>query len=302
MDQLTDFPDKECEKRGYLSGQFRLFHLKDPVRTAIGYHYHDFDKIIIFLDGSSSYAIEGSSYELEPGDIVIVPHYSIHRPEPQLNKNYDRIILYLSPEFLASGPWAHSNLSALLTRAAESHSYVLRLPSIKKSLLSETLRRLEESCKEEDFADELLRSLLLLEFLVYLNRAALSGEAKCLPSACRNATVLSIMRCIQENLTDDLTIDYLAARFFMSRSHIMHLFKRETGYTIGGYISEKRLLMARELLDSGLTVTEICYRCGFKNYSAFLRAYKKAFGKPPVKKQNLLSSSVSLPSSVPEFI
>ena len=66
-----------------------------------------------------------------------------------------------------------------------------------------------------------------------------------------------------------MTIDGLASRFYMSRAHMMRLFKRETGYTIGGYINEKRLLTARQLLDQGLSVTECCYRCGLKIMTLF---------------------------------
>ncbi|MFR8839349.1 MAG: AraC family transcriptional regulator [Clostridium sp.] len=47
------------------------------------------------------------------------------------------------------------------------------------------------------------------------------------------------MQFIHDNSDSDLTIDGLASRFYMSRAHMMRLFKRETGYTIGGYINEK---------------------------------------------------------------
>ena len=70
-------------------------------------------------------------------------------------------------------------------------------------------------------------------------------------------------------------------RSYLSRYHLMHLFKQATGYTIGNYITEKRLLLARDLLRSGTPVTSVCFDCGFKNYSTFSRAYKKYFESTP---------------------
>ena len=61
----------------------------------------------------------------------------------------------------------------------------------------------------------------------------------------------------------------------------MHLFKQETGTTLASYIAAKRLLYARELLENGCSITEACYNSGFKNYSTFLRAYKKFFQETP---------------------
>lgn len=69
------------EKRGYLNSDFRLFHLTDTKKQDFEYHYHDFDKIIIFIRGRVTYRIEGQAYELQPYDIVLVSHNDIHRPD-----------------------------------------------------------------------------------------------------------------------------------------------------------------------------------------------------------------------------
>jgi AraC-like DNA-binding protein len=61
----------------------------------------------------------------------------------------------------------------------------------------------------------------------------------------------------------------------------MHTFKEQTGYTIGSYLSTKRLLYAKELIVAGKPITEVCFTCGFRNYSTFSRAYKKSFGESP---------------------
>ena len=143
------------------------------------------------------------------------------------------------------------------------------------------LIRLEKACREDGYAKELYCRILFLEFMIHLNRAASGSHLEYVSTSPSSEKVLEIMRYISENPSADFTIDSLASRFFLSKFHMMRLFKQETGYTINSYINEKRLLMAKELLGRNLPVTEVCFRCGFRNYAAFLRAYKKNFGENP---------------------
>ena len=52
---------EQYEKKGYLNSEFRLFHLTDQETKEVDYHYHDFDKITIFIRGKVNYMIEGRS-------------------------------------------------------------------------------------------------------------------------------------------------------------------------------------------------------------------------------------------------
>jgi AraC-like DNA-binding protein len=61
----------------------------------------------------------------------------------------------------------------------------------------------------------------------------------------------------------------------------MRQFRQETGTTVHLYITQKRLVKARELIDSGMRATEACYRCGWRSYSSFTRAYNKHLGTTP---------------------
>ena len=86
---------------------------------------------------------------------------------------------------------------------------------------------------------------------------------------------------IDSHLTEDLDIDALAEAFFISKYHMMRLFRQETGFTIHTYLSQRRLLNARGLIEGGMRATEACYRSGFRSYSSFTRAYGKHFGTTP---------------------
>ena len=269
------------EKRGYLDREFRLFHLSACLPGDISYHYHDFDKVLIFLRGDVDYVIEGRSYHLNPYDIVLVGHHSIHKPLLRSGDVNERIVVYLSPGYVDSFRTENCDLSRCFKDAREHCSDVLRISSLKISSLYESLIRLEKACREDGYAKELYCRILFLEFMIHLNRAASGSHLEYVSTSPSSEKVLEIMRYISENPSADFTIDSLASRFFLSKFHMMRLFKQETGYTINSYINEKRLLMAKELLGRNLPVTEVCFRCGFRNYAAFLRAYKKNFGENP---------------------
>ncbi len=104
-------------KKGYLNSEFRLFHLTDQETREVEYHYHDFDKITIFIKGNVNYMVEGKSYELIPYDIVLVKHNDIHRLIVDNSTVYERIIVYISPNFINAYQTDSYDLSLLLSES-----------------------------------------------------------------------------------------------------------------------------------------------------------------------------------------
>lgn len=269
------------EKRGYLNSDFRLFHLIDTKKQDFEYHYHDFDKVIIFIQGNVTYRIEGCSYKLDPYDILLVSHNDIHKPDIDPGLPYERMIVYLSPGFLQAYRSDSYDLSTCFRKSKELHSHVLRIPSMEKSSLYLTLSNLEYASAHDGYAKELYCKVVFLEFMIQLNRAALTNRVKYLPPVTGDRRILDILDYIGGHLTEELTVDGIADACYVSRYHLMHIFKAETGYTLFAYITEKRLALARDLLKTGISVTEVCFQSGFSNYSTFSRAYKKHFHISP---------------------
>ena len=85
-----------------------------------------------------------------------------------------------------------------------------------------------------------------------LNRYVLRQQEQSsivLPTA--NPQVLQILDYINAHLTEDLSIDRIADAAFLNRSYLMHLFRDETGYTIGKYITEKTPLSGKSCDQTG---------------------------------------------------
>ena len=82
-------------------------------------------------------------------------------------------------------------------------------------------------------------------------------------------------------MAEDISIETLAEQFFISKFHMMRLFKQETGRSIYDYLQERRLLHARDLIRQGVSATDSCFQSGFRSYSSFTRAFAKHFGTTP---------------------
>ena len=271
----------EYEKTGYLNSDFKIFHLIDKGMTPIDFHFHDFHKILLLMKGNVSYCVEGRTYDLKPDDIVFVPAGEVHRPILHDTATYERIIIYISKDYLNTYRTLEYDLAQCLIEAHQKQSHVLRVPAFGTTKLGQIVRELEQSLDSNEYANALYRNLLFLEFMIQLNRVAIHNGVEYLTNSSSNKKMIEVIDFLNEHLTDDISIDFLAETFYLSRYHLMHAFKEETGYTIGNYLSTKRLLLARERIRQGDPITSVCYECGFRNYSTFSRAYKKNFGCSP---------------------
>ncbi|MBE6919375.1 MAG: AraC family transcriptional regulator [Ruminococcaceae bacterium] len=266
------------EKQGYLHDEYRVFHLKDRERKTFAFHYHDFYKVLLLLNGKVNYCVEGRNFSLEPLDLVLISAGEIHHPEVLDDDEYERVILYLAPDFLDR----YTEMADLRTCFEQAHEHgtnVLRVPEAERSQLIRVCRDLAQP--PQGFGGALYQRTKVLEFLILLNRAVADQDIRYIPSPQENAKILPILNYINDNLTGALHVDALAEQFYISRYYLMHLFRAETGYTVLGYITEKRLLLARQLMRGGRSITEACFEAGFSNYSSFLRAFKKHYGSLP---------------------
>ena len=141
---------------------------------------------------------------------------------------------------------------------------------------------LEKELSGAEYGRILLSNGALLRLLVEIGRSQRREDAlNPNPVTPDDARVVEWMQYLDRHLNEDLDMDALAERFFISKFHMMRLFRQETGTTIHLYITQKRLVKARELMDSGMRATEACYRCGWRSYSSFTRAYGKHLGTTP---------------------
>lgn len=268
--------NEPTEKTGYLEQDFRLFHIKDQTKREFSYHYHDFHKVIIFLSGKAAYHIEGKSYYLKPWDILLVNRHAIHKPEIDFSVPYERFVLWIRDDIKST------ELLRCFQKAIDRSYNLIRLDSDTQEKLKQLLYELEAALKDEKFGSDLLGSALFAQFMVYVNRIFLEKQyIYDAHSYSSDSQIEELLRYINHNLTEDLSIETLARKYYLSKYHMMRKFKEETGYTVHNYIISKRLLLARTKISEGTPILKAAQLSGFSDYTTFSRAYKKQFGIAP---------------------
>ena len=142
-------------KRGYLKEDFRLFHIRDQVELELGYHYHEFDKIVVFLTGNVTYVVEGKAYFLKPWDILLVPHNQIHRPIIDPSEPYERIILWVNADYLRDHCLGGDDLRQCFTMAEEKSFSLIRPENADRVTLMKQLNTVESAMGAQEFGHEL---------------------------------------------------------------------------------------------------------------------------------------------------
>ncbi|MBE6963470.1 MAG: helix-turn-helix domain-containing protein [Ruminococcaceae bacterium] len=265
------------QKRGYLLESFRLFHMRDIPKEKVEYHYHEFYKLLIVLSGTGGYWIDGERYQLESGDVVLLDRRLIHRPE--FEREYERVIIYISPEFLETYSAGDCDLADCFSRPGQ---HILRLPVRDRERFLDLVRELEGELASSETGKDILSGGLLARTLVELYRLLQRGAFPAVqPLRPRDARVAEMLRYIEVHLGEEISVETLAEHFFLSRYHMMRLFREHTGITIHAYIQDRRLMNARDLMGQGVGATEACYKAGFNSYCTFCRAYNRRFGRSP---------------------
>lgn len=160
----------EVGKRGYLDRDFRLVHLKDSLAQKIDYHYHEFDKLVIFLGGKVTYVVEGVTYFLKPWDIVLIQHNLIHRPIIHAEEPYERAVLWLGRDWIAQRSDPGEPLDACLDKSREQGFHLLRTGEEGRLGYARFIQQLEEALRSEEFGARRMADTLCQQLLIQVNR------------------------------------------------------------------------------------------------------------------------------------
>lgn len=276
----------QYSREGYLNENFHYFHLKDTAGQELDFHFHDFDKIVILLSGSVDYTVEGTSYKLKPWDILLVRNHMIHKAVIDVSVPYERIIIYLNSAYVDRFA-PDSGLMECFAQAEKKRFCLMRPDAEEKISVSRCLENLERCADDSDYGADLMRGTSLTQLMIQLNRIMQSNSDMEKESAEYNEKIAAVLSYINEHLSEELSVDELAARSYLSRYHFMRLFKAQTGCTVHNYIRQKRLNLAARLIREGMPAGRAASECGFSDYSAFHRAFTQTFGVSPgrIKKQ-----------------
>jgi AraC-like DNA-binding protein len=242
-----------------------------PLPQNFHMHTHILFEIYCFLRGKGIYHVEGSKYNLQSGDVLLMRPGEAHFFEPDSRYPYERITLHVDSSIFSSIDPENSLMQPLFNRTAgklnlyrasafHSSSY---MTYIKSTLLSSANRI-------SVFANLIL---LMQELGNLFNEKSLTEEP--------DTVEYQLINYINHNLDTQLSIQMLCDHFYISRTQLCRIFKNATGTSVGKYIRTKRLLSARELIVQGQKPTEVFRIYGYQDYTTFYRSYINYFGRPP---------------------
>lgn len=268
--------NKSYSREGYLKENYRYFHLRDTAGQERDFHFHDFDKIVLLLEGRVTYTVEDKDYELSPWSVLLVKRHTIHRALIDKSAPYERVIIYLDGKY-----FDRLMPSAALTDCFEladrqgRHLLCPEPEQIKE--LESSLESFESAMADERFGAEAMRDALMVQLLVRIGRMSAAEKQ----NRHYDEKIEKVLSYINEHLAEQLTVETLAEQAYLSKYHFMRLFKAQTGDTVHAYIRQKRLLQAARLIREGMNANKAAADSGFADYSVFHRAFKESFGISP---------------------
>lgn len=246
-------------------------------------HFHDGFEIFLSLSDGLQFFVNNKVYPINRGDLMIFNSMDLHRTMIPADLQYERIYLIFNPVYVRSLSTEHTDLLSCFLKAGRRDSIHLSPAQLK------TVLALFADCEAgltttETFGADLLKKMALARLLIFVN-SCFSSESEPIHSLkSRNSDwARNLQKYIASHLDEDLTLDALAAEFYISKRHMESVFKEYCGFSVGEYIISMRIIKARELLRQGMRVTEAGEAVGYRNTSHFCRIFKQHTGVSPKK-------------------
>ena len=277
---------KNCEihhsRDAYEKYAAAMKHLRQPV----GMHHHVFYEIYFFLSGDLDYQIESRIYHMRPGNLLLIRPSEMHQPIFVPAKGfYERIVLWLEPEYLQELSSSNEDLTACFQASEEHPNNLICLNVQKKEMLLNYMDHLVEVEKENGPYAKTQENAYVSLILSMINEAAFADTHASSSSMAEyfSPYTAEAVKYIALHLNQPLSTAQLASKLSISVQYLLKVFRADMGITIHQYIVQKRILTAHQYMGEGMSSSHAAERCGFDNYTTFWREYKKEYGVPPGK-------------------
>lgn len=244
-----------------------------PSADEFAMHAHEWLEVLYFISGSGSYLVEGSQYPLEPGDVFILRPTEMHKLDIDPSVPYERIVIHFSPELLRDIDPSGNLLRPFFDRPLGQFN--------RYSASDDTAGLLHTAFDSFEFGEVPDVRLNLIGRLIMLLTVMDGLHDRSQTHAPVEGLSGQILAYVNEHLFEDISIQTIADAFYRSPSQVSRIFQQATGNSLWKYVTIKRLMTARALIQRGEPAAVAALACGFSEYSSFYRAYKAQFGHSP---------------------
>ncbi|MDO5424726.1 MAG: AraC family transcriptional regulator [Eubacteriales bacterium] len=248
------------------------------------YHWHEFMEVTCILSGKGRYYVNGHTYQVEAGDMIIFNNIDVHGWTAA--EQMELLVMTFATELISDGTQTleYDYLLPFLERGSNFQNKIDRTEEytpVMTRIMEETFAEYQE----QSVGFRLMIKANVLRLLTILMRHYQKGELQKESLSVRKKQMKRLEKAftyIKENYDKKVTLEEAATLAYMSPNYFSAYFKKVTGKNLREYVVEQRVKKAAELLqNSSLSLQEVEQECGFTNTSNFYRLFKKHMGISP---------------------
>ena len=241
---------------------FRIFASKTMHNT--GLHWHSYCELIYFYNGALESTVNGKKVALHEGTVYMMSPLDLHHT---VIKNENVPISFVNISFKESV--ADNKISSKLNCPYYIENSGDRMKTFFDLILS----------SEDDEEKRCIINAILWNVVNDRNKLENQNGETII-----NPNVLACIRYISDNFNSDVTLESAAKHLHLAPAYLSNLFSKSCGCTLKEYITSFRLSHAKSLLKTtDLSITEICFMCGFNNLASFFRCFKRKLNLTPTE-------------------
>ncbi len=245
-------------------------------------HWHTSIEIIMPIENHYPVICNGTTYNLNIGDILIVAPGVIHSMPATKGTRYVFLINFSNS---LSSKAFDSILSLIQPAIIISPEY---FPSIYQRCYDCVVNSADEYFGTEPFKEVSIYSEIMTLFVLigrsYTTQNEMFSDTPPAKQQEYMNKFMSLCEYINKNCTEKLTVDDAAQMIGFSKFHFSRLFKKFTGNTFYSYVNERRISHATLLLlDPENSITDVAINSGFNSISSFIRIFKINKGCTPTE-------------------
>ncbi|BCJ93958.1 hypothetical protein acsn021_15270 [Anaerocolumna cellulosilytica] len=244
-------------------------------------HFHSSYEAYYLLEGERQFFIKDRTIVIKAGDLIIIQPDVLHKTANGNYPEHEKIILNFKEEFI---PAFRGDLFKKLYSAFDEDYLVIHFTLQYKIQVEDMLQRIVQEAREKKGAYEIYIQSLVLQLLIlssrYLEEHIMEPLEYLNPM---HERISEIVRYINKHYKKELSLPYLADKFFVSPYYLSHAFKEVTGFTFVEYVNSVRIKEAKKLLEeTNLKVYFIAAKVGYGSITHFGRVFKEITGHAPL--------------------
>ncbi len=259
-------------------------NISSPIIRKPILHSHDGYEMLLFLGGEVEFYTEGESKILERGDCFCIKPYDFHHVRLISPDVYDRVVINFRETVLQRISSEATNLGRCFQKGTSGKLHFFHVEEEMIQSFFTKAKELQESLENKNFGSDVFSYSLLAQILVLANRCMdIHVPQNCVGTMPQ--LVSDTFAYIEQHLTEELSLAVLEKQLQYSGTYISRCFRRTMGISLQQYIIAKRLTLAQQYLQQGISPCDVCFLTGFNNYSNFSRTFQQYMSISPKKYQ-----------------